>query len=95
MSDSLRVSLDDLKEAAVSIGKLEATTEVLDGLARLASEYAVSKQVNNALPEATEEDQRVVDAYWAGVRFAIKEMMRIIEGVKTHTDNSEKSKKED
>jgi len=95
MSDSLRVSLEDLREAAVSIGKLEATNHILGGLGRLAEEYAVSQQVNKALPEATPEEQRVADAYWAGVRFAIKEMMRVIGSVESYTENSEKSEKED
>lgn len=94
MSDSFQASLEGLKKSAVSIGRLEATNDILDGLSRLASEYAVSLQVNNALPEATPEDQRVVDAYWAGVRFAVKEMMRVIESAKGYTDIPEKSGEE-
>lgn len=93
MSD-LHSSLEGLRDSAIAIGKLEATNDILAGLSSLAGEYAISRQVNDALPEATLEDKRVADAYWAGVRFAIKEMMRVIEGVRTYTDKPEKSGEE-
>lgn len=94
MSD-FRSSLEGLRNSAVAIGKLEATNEILAGLVHLAEEYDVSRKVNNVLAEATPEEQRVADAFWRGVEFSIREMMRVIEGVKTYTEDSEKSKEED
>lgn len=99
MNDSLpspEQMLDEIREMLIRVGKLEASTQILQGVSQLAAEYSASQQVNAILPEADEAEQRVVDAYWAGVKYGIQQCVSIIDSVMmSNTDNSEKSQTEE